>query len=203
MEQKFSNNSIDLQVLREFCEREGEAVSGWLLQVCDSRHQRRQGTYHVVFVRGRVCRRLSQLPRRASCPDHYRGDDAQPCALCHWRTDAADVLRRAKRQSRLPSEHADDGTAQCHRRTHPQTAPCLLPRPPPRHGPRALRVAATSLSWHRASPCLAGPRLFSLRHAQLPEHHPQGYHVRSAISRLCRGLFVPFSVSLPNKTDKQ
>jgi hypothetical protein len=25
MEQKFSNNSIDLQVLREFCEREGEA----------------------------------------------------------------------------------------------------------------------------------------------------------------------------------
>ena len=27
MEQKFSNNSTDLQVLREFCEREGEAVS--------------------------------------------------------------------------------------------------------------------------------------------------------------------------------
>ena len=27
MEQKFSNNSIDLQVLREFCEREGEEVS--------------------------------------------------------------------------------------------------------------------------------------------------------------------------------
>ena len=26
MEQKFSNNSIDLQVLREFCEREGEVV---------------------------------------------------------------------------------------------------------------------------------------------------------------------------------
>ena len=26
MEQKFSNNSFDLQVLREFCEREGEAV---------------------------------------------------------------------------------------------------------------------------------------------------------------------------------
>ena len=27
MEQKFSNNSIDLKTLREFCEREGEAVS--------------------------------------------------------------------------------------------------------------------------------------------------------------------------------
>ena len=27
MEQKFSNNSIDLQVLREFCEQEGEAVA--------------------------------------------------------------------------------------------------------------------------------------------------------------------------------
>ncbi len=27
MEQKFSNNSLDLQVLREFCEREGEAVA--------------------------------------------------------------------------------------------------------------------------------------------------------------------------------
>jgi hypothetical protein len=26
MEQKFSNNSIDLQVLREFCKREGESV---------------------------------------------------------------------------------------------------------------------------------------------------------------------------------
>ena len=29
MEQKFSNNSIDLQVLREFCERDGELV-GWM-----------------------------------------------------------------------------------------------------------------------------------------------------------------------------
>ena len=29
MEQKFSNNSIDLQVLRKFCEREGELV-GWM-----------------------------------------------------------------------------------------------------------------------------------------------------------------------------
>ena len=27
MEQRFSNNSLDLQVLRDFCEREGEAVS--------------------------------------------------------------------------------------------------------------------------------------------------------------------------------
>ena len=27
MEQKFSNNSIDLQELREFCEREGEEVT--------------------------------------------------------------------------------------------------------------------------------------------------------------------------------
>ena len=27
MEQKFSNNSIDLQVLCEFCEREGEVVA--------------------------------------------------------------------------------------------------------------------------------------------------------------------------------
>jgi len=27
MEQRFSNNSLDLQVLREFCEREGEAVT--------------------------------------------------------------------------------------------------------------------------------------------------------------------------------
>ena len=26
MEQKFSNNSIDLQILLEFCEREGESV---------------------------------------------------------------------------------------------------------------------------------------------------------------------------------
>jgi len=26
MEQRFGRNSIDLQVLREFCEREGEAV---------------------------------------------------------------------------------------------------------------------------------------------------------------------------------
>ena len=26
MEQKFSNNSIDLQLLREFCEREGDSV---------------------------------------------------------------------------------------------------------------------------------------------------------------------------------
>ena len=27
MEQKFSNNNLDLQTLREFCEREGEAVT--------------------------------------------------------------------------------------------------------------------------------------------------------------------------------
>ena len=50
------------------------------------------------------------------------------------------------------------------------------------------RAAATSLSRHRASPCLAEPRLFSLRHAQLPEHHPQGYHVRSE-------KIAPFSLS--------
>ena len=35
MEQKFSNNSIDLQVLREFCEREGgsDDLLGYFLQV--------------------------------------------------------------------------------------------------------------------------------------------------------------------------
>ena len=27
MEQKFSNNSLDLETLREFCKREGEAVT--------------------------------------------------------------------------------------------------------------------------------------------------------------------------------
>ena len=27
MEQKFNNNRLDLQVLREFCKREGEAVT--------------------------------------------------------------------------------------------------------------------------------------------------------------------------------
>ena len=31
MEQKFSNNSLDLQVLREFCEREGGADASWVI----------------------------------------------------------------------------------------------------------------------------------------------------------------------------
>ena len=50
------------------------------------------------------------------------------------------------------------------------------------------RKKAFSNTRHRASPCLAGPRLFPLRHAQLPEHHPQGYHVRS-------GKIAPLSLS--------
>ena len=32
----------------------------------------------MVLVRGRVCDRLSQLSRRSSIADYYRGDDAQP-----------------------------------------------------------------------------------------------------------------------------
>ena len=113
MEQKFSNNGLDLKELREFCEREGELVeyrkgdqmeregdpsrwfgyvTGWLLRVCETHwHQRRQGTYHVVFVRGRVCGRLSQLPRRASCPDHYRGD--MPSRMLREREQLMELFR--------------------------------------------------------------------------------------------------------------
>ena len=115
MEQKFGKNSIDIEALREFCEREGKEVTyrkgdqleregdpaRWfgsgargrprtvvrlrhrrVLQVRDTRHQRRQGAHHMVLVRGRVCDRLSQLSRRSSIADYYRGDDAQPRAPC-------------------------------------------------------------------------------------------------------------------------
>jgi hypothetical protein len=63
--------------------------------------------------------------------------------------------------------------------------------------------------------------LFFCQFAQFPEHHPQGYHVRNekiaplslSSFRLspsahdflgfAEDFFVPFSVSLPNKTDEQ
>ena len=54
MEQKFGKNSIDIEALREFCEREGKEVTyrkgdqlereGDVLQVCNVWHQRRQGS---------------------------------------------------------------------------------------------------------------------------------------------------------------
>ena len=65
MEQKFGKNSIDIEALREFCEREGKEVTyrkgdqleregdpaRWfrlrhrrVLQVCNVWHQRRQGS---------------------------------------------------------------------------------------------------------------------------------------------------------------
>ena len=71
MEQKFGKNSIDIKALREFCEREGKEVTyrkgdqleregdpaRWfgfvtegVLQVRNSRHQRRCATYHLVLV---------------------------------------------------------------------------------------------------------------------------------------------------------
>ena len=85
MEQKFGKNSIDIEALREFCEREGKEVTyrkGDQLE--------REGDparwFYLVLVRGRVCDRLSQLSRRSSSSDYDQGDDAQPHAPCERRT---------------------------------------------------------------------------------------------------------------------
>ena len=70
MEQKYNTSSLgqEMERLRDFCEREGEAVTfsnavarlrgvrG--IQVCHARHQRRKETHHMVLVRGRACGRL-------------------------------------------------------------------------------------------------------------------------------------------------
>ena len=184
-----------------------------MFQICKIWHERRQGTYHVVFVRGRVCDRLSQLPLRASGPDHYRGDDAQPCAPCHGRTDAAEFFdersdkvdyRQNMQTMELRSVIGELILRQhracyldLHRATARERYEFLLWQA------TKGRAAATSLSQHRASPCLAGPRLFSLRHAQLPEYHPQGYHVRSekiaplSLSSLRLSLSAPDFRALP------
>ena len=76
MEQKFGKNSIDIEALREFCEREGKEVTyrkGDQLE--------REGDP----ARGRVCGRLSRLPRRWPGTDHDRGDGTHPHHPCERR----------------------------------------------------------------------------------------------------------------------
>ena len=87
MEQKFGKNSIDIEALREFCEREGKMV--------EYRKGEQLEREDLVLVRGRVCGRLSQLPRRSSFADYNQGDDAQPHAPCERR--AADGLFPSRR----------------------------------------------------------------------------------------------------------
>ena len=73
MEQKFGKNSIDIEALREFCEREGKEVTyrkgdqleregdparwfGFVTEGCFKYVTYGiQGAYHMVLVRGRVC----------------------------------------------------------------------------------------------------------------------------------------------------
>ena len=71
MEQRFGTNRIDLEVLCDFCEQEGQCVvyrkgeqmeregdpSRWFGFVAEGCF----GAHHMVLVRGRVRDRLSQL----------------------------------------------------------------------------------------------------------------------------------------------
>ena len=58
-----------------------------------------------------------------------------------------------------------------------QSGPCPLHRPPPRHAPRTLRVAAPPLPRHRPPSSPECHRLVPLRHSPTVVTHPQGRHV--------------------------
>ena len=98
MEQKFSNNSLDLQVLREFCEREGEAVvyrkgdqleregdparwfafveSGCFKYVDHSSDDREHITW--FSFEGEFATQLPDVSLRPSVTNYYCSDDVQP-----------------------------------------------------------------------------------------------------------------------------
>ena len=125
MEQRFSNNSLDLETLREFCKREGEAViyhkgdqleregdpARWFAYVesgcfkyvnhgiSDDREHITWFSFEGEFV--------VDYPTYLYGPgtDFHRGDDAQPCIQSYRRTDEA-VLR---------PEQGDDGATCRHR----------------------------------------------------------------------------------------
>ena len=157
MEQKFGKNSIDIEALREFCEREGKEV-----------------TY----------RKGDQLEREGD-PARWFGYVTDGCFkyVTHGISDDREHITWFSFAGEFVTDYPnclDGGPALT-------TIEAMVPT-------RIIRVSGEQLmdffrqdaekmelrlSRHRASPCLAGPRLFSLRHAQLPEHHPQGYHVRS------------------------
>ena len=172
MEQKFGINSIDIKALREFCEREGKMVeyrkgeqleregdpSRWFGYVTDGcfkyvTHGISDDREHITWF---------------SFAGEFVGDypnclDGRP----------AQTTIEAMMPSRVLRVTGEQMLQMFRQNMQTMELRSVV-------GELILRqhLAATSLSRHRASPCLAGPRLVSLRHAQLPEHHPQGYHVR-------------------------
>ena len=187
MEQKFGKNSIDIEVLREFCEREGKMVeyrkgeqleregdpSRWFGYVTDGcfkyvthgiSDDREHITWfsfagefvgdypHCLFGRPAQATLEAMMPSRVL---RVTGEQM----LQMFRQNMQTMELRS-----VIDEHLLSQTQARYVDLHCTTA-------------RERRVAATSLSRHRASPCLAGPRLFSLHHSPTVVTHPQGRHV--------------------------
>ena len=74
MEQKFSNNSIDLQVLREFCEREGEAVT---YRKGDQLEREADPARWFAFVESGCFKYVNHSNERLRVGDHRSGIDKE------------------------------------------------------------------------------------------------------------------------------
>ena len=178
MEQKFGKNSIDIKALREFCEREGKEVTyrkgdqlerkgdparwfGFVTEGCfkyvtygisDDREHITWFSFEGEFAGDYpncLDGRPSQTTIKAMMPSRMLRVTGEQVMQMYCQNMETMKLRSVVGELILRQHRA------CYLDLHRATAR------------------------HRASPCLAGPRLVSLRHAQLPEHHPQGYHVRS------------------------
>ena len=77
MEQKFGKNSIDIEALREFCEREGKEVT---YRKGDQLEREGDPARWFGFVTE------SRLSRRWPSADHDRGDGTHPHHPCERRT---------------------------------------------------------------------------------------------------------------------
>ena len=170
MEQKFSNNNLDLQVLREFCEREGEAVS---YRKGDQMEREGDPARWFAFVESGCFKYVN----------HGIGDDREhitwfsfegefvvdyPTFLYDRPSQTTIVAMMPSRIFRVTGEQLRQFFSQSVEtmqlratiaRAHSCPVPFALSRPPLHHTPRTLRPAHAALSGHRGAPRLAGHRL--------------------------------------------
>ena len=161
MEQIFGINSIDIKGLREFCGREGKMVE---------------------------YRKGEQLEREGD-PARWFGFVTEGCFkyVTHGISDDKEHITWFSFEGEFAGDYPaclDGGPAlttieamvpRC--RAPAQSGPCPLHRPPPRHAPRTLRVAAPPLPRHRPPSSPECHRLVPLRHSPTVVTHPQGRHV--------------------------
>jgi len=236
MEQKFGKNSIDIEALREFCEREGKMV-----EYRKGEQLEREGDPARWF--GFVTEGCFKYVTYGISDDKehitwfsFEGEFAGDYPACldggpALTTIEAMVPTRIIRVSgeQLVKRFSQDKKSmdlRClvaeHLLSQARARYTDLHRPPPRHAPRTLRVAAPPLPRHRPPSPPKCHRLVPLRHSPTVVTHPQGRHVfgeiipnihktpehlfrlspRQIFFRSCRGLFRGTFCNFVARNDK-